>query len=231
MSLFNDEVVIDPSKEYLPELVGEGKKYADQEALAKAKLHADLHIKKLEGELAQLRTEITSRPTEDRIQAIMDKIESLNKTPATPVVQPQAEPPRVVNMEEEVEKVLTKRQQAAVEAENLRKVQVALTEKFGPNYTQHLTQAANQLGVGKEFLEDAARKSPTAFLKLVGADVSLTPATSGMPPQSQSVFKPEGNQRTRSFYEKLKASDPAKYKAADLQMMQDALKLGEAFFD
>ena len=48
---------IDPNKDYLAELVGEGKKFKTDKDLARGKYEADLYVKTLERQLDELRND------------------------------------------------------------------------------------------------------------------------------------------------------------------------------
>lgn len=60
---------------YLSKLVGEGKKYASEEALAKSRLDADEHIARVEAEAAELREKLAGfQQQEDRFNTILNII-------------------------------------------------------------------------------------------------------------------------------------------------------------
>ena len=68
----NEDVNLD-TEVTLEDLVGEGKKYRDPNALAKSRVEADRYIKKLEAEHKQMREELTSR------QALADLVDEIKK--------------------------------------------------------------------------------------------------------------------------------------------------------
>ena len=71
MSLFDQSNTPDLSaiapEQALEELVGEGKKYASAAELAKAMLHAQQHIDKLQGENGEFRSKLERASTIDEI--------------------------------------------------------------------------------------------------------------------------------------------------------------------
>ena len=69
---------------FLDQLVGEGKKFANIEDLAKGKLNSDEHIDKLENENQRLRQELDTRMTAEEVLAEIRKPEAN--------LQPQAQP-------------------------------------------------------------------------------------------------------------------------------------------
>lgn len=240
-----DAPVVDPSKNYLEELVGEGKKFKSQEDLARAKLESDAFIARLQGELQGIRTELNTRLT---VEQMMDKITAAkeatnsNTNGNQPVVNGDS---GAKSLTEEdltalVEDRISKIEKARIQESNLNQVRQVLTEKFGADFPSHLKQTAATLGVGEEFLNNLAKEQPKAFLALVGQEVPktsnpqpnlFTPTPSQQIPRTSS-FTPTG-ERKKSFYDDLKTKDAAAYWSPKVQnqMHQDAIKLGEVFFD
>ena len=58
---------LDETKDYLTELVGDGKKFKDVKDLAKGKAFSDLHIQTLEKTLNQMREELQTRKTAEEL--------------------------------------------------------------------------------------------------------------------------------------------------------------------
>src|SRR6478752_10635011 len=54
-----DPVQIDPNKNYLEELVGEGRKFKSPEELARGKAESDLYIEHMKGRMDELRQDYT----------------------------------------------------------------------------------------------------------------------------------------------------------------------------
>ena len=241
-----DAPVVDPSKNYLEELVGEGKKFKSQEDLARAKLESDAFIARLQGELQGIRTELNTRLT---VEQMMDKITAAkeatnsNTNGNQPVVNGDS---GAKSLTEEdltalVEDRISKIEKARIQESNLNQVRQVLTEKFGADFPSHLKQTATNLGVGEEFLNNLAKEQPKAFLALVGQqDAPKAPQVQNTlfaPTPSQQIPKTPGfaptGERKKSFYDDLKRKDAAAYWSPKVQnqMHQDAIKLGEVFFD
>src|SRR4029450_8159059 len=87
--LFSDEsdINVDPNKNYLEELVGEGKKFKTPEDLARGKAESDSFIERLQKELHGLRNELKSRL---QLEEVVDRISSASKSPISE--QPPREP-------------------------------------------------------------------------------------------------------------------------------------------
>lgn len=232
---------VDPNKNYLEDLVGEGKKYKTPEELAKSRIHADLHIANLEKELEGLRQEFSQTK---RLGDLVDQLANLNKPadPPKPVITPGDETPGTsldpAKLEEMVQNLLSQREQQSLAQRNLNEVKNRLTEAFGPGYPEKLSQKANELGLSKEALNELAAKSPAAFYTLVGVSgqEQAKPSNGFVPPAStRSPANSSGNpvDRTKSFYDNLKKTNPVLYwdKSTQQAMHKDAIRLGAAFFD
>lgn len=243
------EAVTTPVDNAIEALVGEGKKFKTAEDLAKAKLESDRFITQLQGELSGLRTELSTRQT---LEQLMDKFGSQKVPDQTNQDHNQnssgGDGQNVKTLTEAdiarlVEERLTQTEKARLHQANLQTVQNALIESFGQDYVTHLKAKAQELGVSEDYLSTLAKETPKAFLKLVdaGATQKAPPQTSGLfsPPTSQQLpsttsrnFAPTG-ERLKSYYDDLKSRNPTEYWSPKVQnqMHQDAIRLGEKFFN
>lgn len=232
MSLFENETIAPK----LEDLVGEGKKYKDPDAAAKAIVEKDSFIEQLQRETAALRTELQSRPTVDRSQEILDRLEALNrKEPVTErpdTIVPERTEVKGLS-EDDIYRVLGERERKAKADSNIAKVKEALIEKFGDKYPQALKSMAERNGLGAKFLDTMAAESPQALLNLMAQEkpeTLFTPPSSSVQPGS---FVPTaGTPRNNAYYEKLKATDRKAYlsKPVQAQMYKDAMSLKEDFY-
>jgi hypothetical protein len=241
---------IDPNKKYYEELVGEDKKFKTNEDLAKSKAESDRFIQQLQGELAGIRQELSTRQTLEELMTKVGAPKAPENTPGNNQ-NPNGDDDgkNVKTFSEEdiarlVEDRLSKAERARVHSSNLETVKQALQESIGPDYVTHLKAKAAELGVSEEYLNSMAKETPKAFLKLVEADGAkrATPVAGGLftPPSGANIqstnqsrgFAPSGTPKL-SYYENIKRSDPAKYWSAAVQnkMHKDAIALGDAFFD
>lgn len=244
-SVTNGETPIDPQKNYFEELVGDDKKFKTPQDLARAKLESDSFIERLKRENEQIRTELNARLT---VEQLMDKVTASKETPNQPLGnQPEnnGEGGAKTFNEEDIARIveqrITEKERTRIQESNLNQVRQALTEKFGPDFASQLKQTADSFGVGEEFLNNLAKEQPRAFLALVDREgpktpqntqVNLfTPSPSVQTPRTQG-FTPTGD-RKMSYYEDLKRKDQALYWSPKVQnqMHQDAIKLGDVFFD
>lgn len=247
----NGDTNIDPSKNYYEELVGEDKKFKTNEDLAKAKAESDRFIQQLQGELAGIRQELSTRQTLEELMTKVGSQRAPENTPPGNNQNPNGDDDgrNVKALSEEdiarlVEDRLTKAERARVHNSNLETVKQTLVESFGSDYVTHLKAKAAELGVSEEYLNSMAKETPKAFLKLVEADGAkrATPVAGGLftPPSGANIrstdqskgFSPTGIPKM-SYYENIKRTDPTKYWSAAVQnkMHKDAIALGEAFFD
>lgn len=242
MTLFTEPETpgIDQTKNYLQDLVGEGKKFKDSEALAKGKLESDQFIERLKAEQAELRKELDTRI---KYEEFLAKLETAEKPSGTPGIQTPSEPvvPPVVNTNTEedlstkVDAIVAKREALQKQAANLDQVKQELIKKFGPNYAQTIAGQAKVLGLSQKELDGMAAQSPKAFLKLFGAEDKKIETFN--PPKTQvnaQTFTPaSGEQKTMKYYRELKAKDPRAFFDPTIanEMHDQAKRLGEAFFD
>lgn len=231
-SLFEEH---DPAPKF-EDFVGEDKKYKTNDDVAKAIVEKDKFIETLKSETAALRQELSARPTADRSQEILDRLEALNTKPATPQPAP-SEPARAEVKglsEEDVLRLLNERDQKRLAQQNVETVKSELNTKFGPQYGQVLKSLADKMGVGTSFLETVAAQSPAAFMKLIDGAQPTEPYVAAPTSQVSATFVPSpSGAKPRSWYVKLRATDKAKYDSASVQtqMMKDAMELREAFHD
>lgn len=231
-------------KDYLTELVGEGKKFKDAETLAKAKYDSDLYIRTLERQKDELRDDYLKMREESMSQAklkeLIDQLEAKQKsstiTPNVPdqdVQKPQPFDPK--ELESLVSKSIQAHEMTKTQEQNFNFVKTKLKEKFGDNYQAPLKQQVDNLGLTEDYVNEMARKFPNAFLKTLGFDGPAPDNKFQSPPRSEvSGFAPVTQQdRTWSWYQNLKKSDPKAYHDPKIavQMHNDAIRLGERFKD
>jgi hypothetical protein len=232
----NDNPGLDPEKDYYNDLVGEGKKFRDNKALAYSKMNADLTIKikdrmldDMRRDLEQARIEAASRA---RVEDLLTKIN--NPSPIAPKVTTDETKPEI-NMTE-LESLVDKRiQQTAIQSkqqENLNMVKSELTKRFGDNLDNKL----KEVGLDGESAAQLAKVNPQLVLKALGVERQPEGTFSAPPrntPLNSTTRAPE--QRTWSYYQKL-FSDPKnahlKYDPKiNTQMQKDYIAIGQAFED
>lgn len=247
MSLFdntnqNDQVQIDPNKNYLEDLVGEGKKFKSIEDLARGKAEADMyieHFKQRQDELRQdyerLKTEYEAGP---KLKELIDQIAQNKQSQGDAMNQDVREdkPVDLSKIEELVEQRIQLNRQRERENENFSKVEKRLQQEYGPNYKAMLKSTVDTLGLDESFVDDLARRSPDALFRTLGLDGQRRTDNFQSPPPSTTrpdQFSPDAQKRTWSYYQKMRKENPIKYRDPKTQdqMFRDAVALGPAFED
>ena len=244
LPLDNSEPQIDENKNYLEELVGEGKKFKSPEDLAKGKWHSDQTIEVMKQRMDELRADYLKLREENTSQANLKELVDQLKTQLasskeplanedhrdTPKFDPKDLDVLVSNKVRELD--LSKKQE-----ENFNNFRNKLAERFGTNENA-LNQQINQLGLDKEDLVNLAKKSPTAALKALGLDQQQQHQDGFQSPprsnQRNDSFAPTNvKKRTWSYYQELRKANPTAWHdpKTGAQMAKDATELGDAFYD
>lgn len=186
-SIFNGEdpavVVENPAPQFsLPqevaELVGEGRKYKSAEDALKSIPHAQSHIQKLEEEMKEMREELAKR------KAAEELLEELKATGLPKADTPSTQP---VDIEQVVSKVLSQKEQAAVQRANQKKVVEAFDSKYGEKGEEMYVSLSKELGMSVAELNMLAARSPSALFKMAGFDVKTI-----VPTKTSSSVNTEG---------------------------------------
>lgn len=224
----------------LEDLVGDGKKFKSIEDLAKGKLESDRFIAQLQQELKGIREELNTRIT---LTEFMDNFKNSNTQPNQPSGDNQDRPGgestalKPEDLRKLLDEELAKREQVNVARQNLNTVKQRLSEAFGPNYATRLENEAQKLGVTKEFLNNMAASTPSAFLRLVGVDAPAQKVNEDIfsPPTSQRTGTPLGNGtvKNKAYFDKIRQTDPKAYwtPAVQNELHREAARQGEAFFN
>lgn len=254
-----DPVVED--RNYLEDLVGEGKKFKDAQALARGKAESDAYILKLQEELQGLRTDLSERLTAEQVaENLRKQLASSNTIPEQPASQ-QAQysaqdgvdqnegdnrnAPQSLTREE-IDKLVNQRLQESqsqqTQRENLRSVKQALIDTLGPGYEAELRQSIDSLGLSQTEADTLARTQPKAFLKMVVGDRAPTKPSPASNQISRSAQGTNSDSFTSSqssglknycYYERMRKEDPAKYWTPQVQneMFAQAKELGPEVFN
>jgi hypothetical protein len=229
--LFSETLIeqIDPDKDYYEDLVGEGKKFTDNKSLAKGKVESDLFIKRLIAEADEMRNTIKelqfNGEVEKRVKEKVAPESNLHNQPE------EIETPDIGNE--------VKKQLQAYEAEQRKKsneasVREELLHKYGSKETAQaeVSRRGKELGLSAESMQQMAQENPKLFLAMFPHKEQPTniPRT-GV--NTMRSFTPTTGEKTWSYYQKLKATDPSTYFSdkTRIEMHNQAVKQGERFFD
>ena len=242
-TLLADQGTLDENKDYLAELVGENKKFKTVQDLARGKYEADLTIELRNRREDQLRQDYLQLKADYEARAKLEDLIDQYKTPqqssndSTLKVNDDKQPP--YNPDEI--KNFTKQAVQEIEQErkrdtNFNLVKEQLTERFGEDYKTVLSKQAKDLNLSADYIDDLARRSPTAFFKTMGLDQTSTENFQTPPRNSQRSdnFKPTAaKKRTWNYYQEMKKAQPDLYRdpKTAVQMVRDYEELGTAFED
>lgn len=240
----SDEVTLDPNADYLSELVGIGKKYADPTALAKAYYHADKTIEIQNKRIDQFRSDYERERAQnlarEQLEEVMDRYSKAQLGEHTP--QPEVQKPQydMNQIESLVNSKIAENKSKEIEESNFNSVKSKMIERFGNRYQDAVVQKINELGISGEEMDNMARKNPKVAMSVLGL-FDLGPEQSKnslfQPPMrstSQLPFAPTSTkERTWTYYQDMKAKDPKVYRSEKIQnqMTADYVRLGPAFED
>lgn len=222
--------------DYLSELVGEGKKFATPQDLAKGKYMSDKFIEQLKSELRVAREDAKNRQTVEQLIAKLDT-RTTQENPQEPTDDidrnPSPKESQLSDIEKLIEQKLSQRDTQRIKENNIVQVLETLKQMYGEGFASIAKQKLNELGLsGQEFRELSAT-NPKAALRLV-SDPQRAPEMSTIP-QSRvsSVPRPSSNGRTYKDYQKIKQANPSLYwsDAVQTRMHKDAMDLQEAFYN
>jgi hypothetical protein len=240
MSIFDESAVQTNAATETPAslyetLVGEGKKFKSPEDLAKAKLESDRFIEQLKEEPKQLREDLDRLAEENRLLKEIAK-QTDNGSTAKPEQNTTASVSPEIDLEARIRETLKKTSEEDKRQSNINQVSNTMLEAYGTQEkaAEVLRQKAVELGVGVEFLQDVAAKSPKAFFQTIGVnEVARSQQTNaGSTVNSAALGQTGVKANTYQWYQQLRKDNPKVYNSPKIQnqMMKDALAYGEAFY-
>lgn len=247
-NVFNAAPSVDDNRPNLEEvtvdtLVGDGRKYADQNQLAKAYVSADHTIAQRNAKIAELEAEVRIR------EDLMNKAN--NNNAANPNPNPNPEPkvntdpaaPRVedsgkqadVDLSALVREELKKTNEEEKFKRNIEHTANKLTDHYGSpeKANEAVRRRAEELNVGVEWLRDSAAQSPEAFFATMGinnAHSSNSPSSTG---NVQIRPNANSNKKDYKYWETFrKEVGPTKFYSREVQneMFAAARELGPSFY-
>lgn len=247
-TLFNDanafiEDVEDTNSEIdVTTIVGEGKKYRTTEDALRSIVHKETHIQKLERENRELRElSLKAKTTEELLKAIQNNKNGAGSDDNSSdqfrsrETQTPSNTPTRDDLLKEVLSVLEERKAKENQELNLSTVKNALITQYGAQYPQALNKLSVELGLSQTEIDNMAKTSPKAFLKLVG--VELKDPVRNPVPSSSSIRTPNNEnlsgERGMKYYENLRKTNPRLWDNPKTQneITNQALKLGQKFYE
>ena len=225
------------SQNLLDQLVGEGKRYASTDALAKGRLEADEYIKRLESENKDMRDAFTTVEEESKRAATVDELlaEVRNKASSK---QPQAAMSEA-DVKTTVEELYNQQRTNEQRAANKSRADAAILAKFSDpdSATSHVKKRIKELGLSAEKVKDLSETSPDAFVALMALE-SVKPEASTSFYEKQTTQTPletsDDGRRNHAYYQRKRAEmGMSKFygdKALQAQKFKDANEQGASYF-
>jgi len=220
--------------DFLSQYVGEGKKYANEQELAKAHAHAQEHIKKLETENSSYAEDLVK--TNERSEKLESKVEDIvtrlgkesTTTDTTPAPQPTvADAPSVTpdDLDSRVAAALQNIHTAQQKADNVKKSSDLLQAEFGADKLPEIIKTVVAGNPTKQKLIDQlAEQSPEEVLNYIKAirPAEAVPKTDSVtlkaPTQSPKDFTSELQPDTWGYYQDLRRKNPREYEKQRLRL-------------
>jgi len=228
------------TEDFLGNLVGEGKKFTDAEALARGKYEADLHVTGLEKQLAELREDLDQGSKITELMALVKDqiIKPVEDPKPTPNVDPSDTSSGQMTEEELkalIETHVSDRDSKTLETKNLMEADKALMDKYGADAGRVLASRAHSLGMTVDEMKAVASKNVKAFTRLMSMDEGNPTLESGSllggGQRSESGQTKGAETRNSAYYSKLRKDNKNYYYSPKVQMqlMKDAEAMGDAF--
>ena len=230
-----------PQDSFVQKLVeAKGDNWKDPEVLAKGKIEADGYIKELEGQLSNMREDLSKQ------DYAKDLLEQLQNKAADPTNAKNAMPNNDTggtsegntnpNLSEEdlkslVERTLTERDKDSVVKQNLNLVNEEMEKSYGTDASAKIHDKAKELGLTIERMQEIAAESPTAFFNLIGEPKKdFKPMVQGSV-RTEGVNMQVSTERNWAYYQKLRRENPNQYYTPKVQqsLMEDKVRMGERF--
>ncbi len=239
----NNQPQIDPNKDYLEELVGEGRKFKTNTELARGKAESDLYIEHMKARMDELRQDYTKLHEEynagPKLKETLDQyMQELKQSQGATLPSGQEDKPSVLDetkLADMIKQHIAANKQLDSEESNAKNVESKLQVAFGPNYKQLVSQQIASIGMTSDFFNDMARKYPDALMRTLGLEGQRQQENFQAPPTSTRGNDPFAGptKRTNAYYQKMRQSDPVRYRDPKTQdqMFKDYAELGRDFED
>lgn len=237
-NIFDTQTSDNQDKSILDELVGEGKKFATVEDLAKGKLEADAHIVQIEGENKLTREQLKDLETKSEKQAtiadLIKTVQESNKQGKDDTNQMSDE-----DLSKKIRSIVQGDADLSTKESNLAKANKAVLDKLNGDVEAakaYVAERAEKLGMSVAELQTLGETSPDAFHALMGTNPSTVSssvtALPGVKPPQGTEEEIDGH-KTKAYYDKLKKEmGIAKYwkdTKVQGQYTKDAMALGGRF--
>ena len=231
-----DPFAVDPSKNYLEELVGEGKKFQTPEELARGKAESDAFIEQLKQEQNQLRNELQTRLNlEQFLSDLKTAVPQRNND--DPQNHGQSQDKSVMSDEELAARVRAQVMQLKNQENaqsNLSTFNAKFASAHGPNAAAKLRSQAAELGMTVDEIKALAASRPNAALKMLGVGEQKPVDGFNPPPRTGFTLPPQGKKTGFSYFEEIRKTKPQEYFSPKIQneLFEARKSMGaEAFYN
>lgn len=218
-NLFDNQTNVVPA---LDEIMGEGKKYSDAAAVAKAIAEKDAFIARLLEEArrkeADLQASLNTKAFEDRLKAIEAAQSTERPEPSVRDVTPPSAP--LPDIEDVVQRAIADREATNTRTRNLLNVKDKLTSVYGEDFATRVKSRAAELNISLAKLNEMAAETPSAFYAVIGLDVQRTPDNPA-PPQTRvnsAAQTTNHGVKNNAYYQNLRKTNPSLYWTPAVQM-------------
>jgi hypothetical protein len=138
-------------------------------------------------------------------------------------------------IEELVSSIFSKKEQETKLEQNKRLVAEKLVDVWGNDANLHLNKKAKELNVSLSELQRLGESNPSVLFSALGIlNNTSNPNKTVAPPGSANTgFVGTASVKNKAYYDKMKQTDKLKYlsKETQMEMMKEAMKQGDAFFN
>ena len=217
-------------------LVGEGKKYATVEDLAKGMVHGQNHITTLENEATSHKDAQAKQTSIDDILAAIksngNSEQQQSDDNQQPADQRASDSNDTVDIAQQIKEAMAEQTRTNSAVANTQLVTDSLSKVLGARANEVYTKVGKELGVD---LDELAKTSPEAVIKLCTGQQPQAPQQNNLPASTQvnhpsNVNRIDGElnyKGIQDLYAKGGMSQEDKFK---LEMTQ-AIKLGDTFYN
>lgn len=231
---------------YMDDLVGEGKKYATAEELAKSRYEADLFIEKLkqekreaEEEKSKALADLQARKSVEELLATKEKEQVTPSTPLEAVEKPNSVPSvSTEDVQKLIEQKLSEATREQKQSANLNRVVEEIKKSFGDQANSAWEAIKSKTNVDETTLRRMASENPDLVITLAGkpettqiSSPSIFGSTIDSSKSASAVKTIPPGRKTHAQWMELKKSqgnhlDPKQYRAR----IDDAKALGDNYW-
>lgn len=216
-------------------LVGEGKKYATVEDMAKGMVHGQNHITTLEQEATTFKDAQQKQTSIDDILAAIKAGDNSNQQPddnqnlADPQSNDSSQP---VDITQQIKEALDSRAFTDQATANVQKVTDSLRKSLGARANEVYSRVGGDLGVD---LDELAKTAPDAVIRLCAGQPQQAMQHNNLPASTQinhpnNTNRVDGEVNYKGIQELFAKGGMSREKKFELEMTQ-ALKLGDNFYN